>query len=535
VFRIVLSLSFVLLAALAAAVDTVHLPMRDGVTLATDIHLPDDSETRYPVILIRTTYGRAGAGTEGLVRDFTSQGFAVVLQDTRGRGGSGGVDWAFADDGWGERQDGADTVAWIRSEPWCNGKVGTWGGSALGITQVMLAGATPDIDCQFIVVAASNFYDQLAYQGGVFRKSLCEGWLAAQQSRHVLGSWYEHTTYDAFWEKHNANDRARQIQSPAVHVGGWFDIFQKGTLENFLTRQENGGPGAKGHQILVMGPWIHGVRRNIGDLEFPANFNFPTGDLQQRLYAHYLLGEANGIESEARVHYYVMGDTRNPKAPGNEWRTAETWPPYAIDATRFYLGPRGRLTGTGSTKESRFTYTFDPHNPVPTHGGANLLLPAGPYDQRGLAQREDVLTFSTPKLRKAVEISGPVSVELYVSTNAVDTDFTAKLVDIYPDGSEILIADGIQRVRFRGGFREEAFLPPGEIGRLTIDLWHTSLIFDQGHRIGVHISSSNYPRFEVNPNTGEDRPTANPMFVAENTVHAGGAYPSALILPVRAD
>ncbi len=525
---VLITLAF-LLALPALAVETAMVAMTDGKHLATDYYLPETGGPALPVILVRTTYGRERHAGEA--KSWNARGVALVAQDTRGRGGSEDIDRAFGDDGWGERHDGADTVAWIKAQPWCNGKIGTMGGSALGITQALLAGATQDITCQSMVVAASNFYDQIAYQGGVFHKVLAEGWLEAQKSEHVLDIWKAHPAYDEFWQRHNVAARAPEITAPALHVGGWFDIFGKGTIENFTSREQHGGEGARGNQYLVMGPWIHGVMQKIGDLTFPDNFNFDFGKLHDRFMEHWLLGKDTGLATEPRVHYYTMGDCVNADAPGNEWRTASAWPPFPITPTPYYLASDLMLSTTPSTADE-FAYVYDPANPCPSRGGANLFPPAGPFDQRAIGERADVLKFVTAPLEAPIECTGPISVRLFVSTDAADTDFTAKLIDIYPDGKEILIHDGIHRLKFREDFTEPKPAKPGEVVEVNIDLWQTSIIFDKGHRISVHISSSNYPRFEKNPNTGEDFPNEENLRKANNTIHVGPDHPSALILSV---
>lgn len=511
--------------------ETVMVPMRDGVKLATDVYVPS-GQGPFPVLFTRTVYGR-GAGA-GIATDVNGRGMVFIAQDTRGRGESEGKDMVFADDGWGERQDGADTVDWILEQPWCNGKVGTWGGSALGITQVLMAGATQKIAAQSILVAASDFYGQLSYQGGVWRKALIERWTKGQKNDYIWEVWKTHPTYDDFWKLCNAEEKAPQVTAPALHVGGWWDIFAQGTINNFVTRQYNGGDGAKGNQKLIMGPWIHGPKRKVGDLELPENFNYDFMGYEKKFMAHWLLGEENGIMKEAPINYYTIGDADHPEGPGNEWRTANDWPPFPTVETAYFLCPKNSLKpGDTPSKPREVTYAYDPADPCPTHGGQNLLIPAGPFDQRKVSGRKDVVKFASEELKEPLEIAGQVKMRLFVSTDAPDTDFTAKLVDIYPDGREILMLDNIQRLKFRKGFEKAEPLPQGEVGEITIDLWSISLIFGKGHRIGVQISSSNYPRFEKNPNSGDDFPTDSNQRVANNTIHFGGSYTSALILPVR--
>jgi hypothetical protein len=482
---------------------------------------------------MRSVYGRKSG--PDIAKALNDRRLALVVQDCRGRGGSEGKDMVFADDGWGERQDGADTVAWIVSQNWSNGKVGTSGGSALGIVQVMMAPATTEIDAQAIVVACSNFYGQLSYQGGVWRKELCEGWTKVQKTdEYIVPIWKSHPAYDAFWQMYNAEEKAADITVPAMHVGGWWDIFGQGTINNFVTRQRNGGEGARGTQKLIMGPWIHGPKREVGDLKLPENFNFDFAKYERHFFAAWLMDQDDGAKAAPAVNYYTLGDVDDPDAPGNEWRTADDWPPFPTVATPCYLRDGGRLTAEPPTADvPPLAYAYDPNNPCPTHGGQNLLLPAGPFDQRQVSGRADVLKFATDPLGQPVEITGQVFVKLFVSTDAPDTDFTAKLVDIYPDGREILMLDNIRRLKFRNGYETPEPLPAGEIGELTIDLWSISLMFNTGHRIGVQISSSNHSRFEINPNSGDDWPTATNKRVANNKVYVDAAHPSALILPVR--
>lgn len=512
-------------------VESVMLPMRDGVKLATECFLPN-TRPPYPVIVTRTYYGRTTKPDNGLVKRFTSRGFAFVIQDVRGRFGSEGKDMAFSDDGWGDRQDGADTIAWVAKQPWCNGKIGTWGGSALGIVQVLMAPVTDKVAGQAISVAASNFYQQGAYQGGVPRKALCEDWLKAQKSEYMVDVWHAHPTYDDFWARENVEPVAERVTAPAVHIGGWWDIFNQGTINNFVTRQHNGGPGAKGSQKLIMGPWLHGPKKDPGDLVLKPNFGFDLGEYEDRFLGHYVKGDANGIDTEPAVNYYTLGDVFTPDAPGNEWRTAQDWPPFPTVETAYCLHADKTLSTAPATVDEQLDFTYDPANPCPTHGGAELTLPAGPFDQRELTSRPDVLVFQSAPLEAPIEITGHLKAVLYVSTDAPDTDFTAKFVDIYPDGRQFLMLDNIRRLKFWKGYEKAEPVPPGTVVPLEIDLWSISLILNKGHRIGLHVSSSNYRRFEKNPNTGEDFPGTE-LRVAHNSVHFSKDNPSALILPVR--
>jgi len=509
--------------------------MTDGIRLSTDCYLPNTNGP-YPCILMRSTYGRKLGDPES----WTKQGYALVVQDVRGRGESEGQDDGFYADGWRPGlRDGADTVAWLKSQPWCNGKIASHGGSALGITQALMAPATGDITCQYIDVAASSFYGQLSYQGGVFRKKMCEDWLTMQGIPHVIDLWKSHPSYDEFWEYFDTEKVADRITAPALHVGGWQDIFAIGTIRSFVSRQTQGGEGARGQQRLIMKWSPHGPDVSP-DFVWPENrFDVRVSHEVRRFFDYWLKGIDNRIMDEPCVQYYVVGDDRDLDAPGMEWRTADTWPPCPLQEKVFYLNERERLSLEKRQKKARsLSFLYDPADPFPTLGGANLVLPSGPFDQRKVDKnRKDFLRFDTESLKAPLEILGPLKVRLYVSTSCPDTDFTAKLVDIYPKGDEreILMTDNIQRVKYREGFSTPcpSLDSEDQVVLIEIDLWQLSWVVNKGHALGLRISSSNYPRFERNPNNGEDFPRQGIDFpVARNTVHMSEEHPSALFVSV---
>lgn len=512
------------------------VPMHDGVKLATDVYLPKPDGGPWPVIVARTPYGRVGGPVDATLQ----QGYAVVIQEQRGTGKSEGKRFVFRSDGWCEGlTDGADAYAWVRAQPWCNGKIGTWGGSAVGIVQLLAAPISHDLSAQFIEVASPNLYKDMFYQGGVFRKEMLEGWLTATGQADLIPVYKSHPRNDEFWKAYDVNARSGDITAPAMFVGGWYDIFCQGTIDAFQSREQNGGPGAKGQNYLIMKWCSHGPDVTK-DYKFNENrFDLKIQELCFRMYARYLKGDADAMKDVAKVHYYVMGaDTQG--APGNEWRTAETWPPFPTEASPYYLHAEGSLsTAAAADDKASLEFTFDPKNPVPTNGGANLVIPAGPFDQRStVANRKDALPFCTSPLEAPLEITGRIKARLFVSSDAPDTDFTAKLVDIYPSGDDrqILMVDGVRRVKTRLGFETAApaLKGPDDVVELEIDLQSISWIFAKGHRIGLYVSSSNAPRFEVNPNTGAEFPAADgEMRVARNAVRMDKTHPSQVILPVR--
>lgn len=507
---------------------TQMVPMRDGTLLATDVHKPE-GEGPWPVVLLRTPYGRAGAAS----LDYVRRGYVVVAQDVRGRFESEGENLPFLFDGWSEHQDGIDTINWVAAQPWCNGKIATAGGSALGITQVLTAAAQPEhVVCQAITVACGSLYHDAVHIGGGYSLALFEDWTkGAGFDPRALELMQEHSCYDDWWRKLDANARAELVNLPGLFVGGWYDIFTQGTIDAFLARQTRGGPGARGRRKLLMGPWPHGKRREVGELTYPANALLPPGPISESQWIEYWLkGADNGVDKLPAVTWYVMGACGEPEAPGNEWRTADVWPPAGMTPTPYYLHSDGTLDREPADG-APLTYTYDPTAPVPTRGGNNLTIPAGPMDQREVENRADVLLFTSAPLTEPLEITGPIKARLWVSSSAVDTDFTVKLTDVYPDGRSMLVIDGIRRMRHRNSFEREELMTPGTVYEVEVDLWSTSLIFNAGHRIRVAVSSSNYRRFGANRNTGKgwnDPETVQ----ADNTLHLDRARPSQILLPV---
>jgi putative CocE/NonD family hydrolase len=478
------------------------------------------------VVLERTPFNRQNIQGDRFVR----LGIFLVTQDTRGRGASEGKARLFLDDAWGRNSDGADTVAWIRRQPWCNGKIATTG---LPPPQLLLAGAGPEgIVGQYAGVAPISLYHHAFYQNGVFRKGW-EGWLRDAWPPEVLPLFRQHASYDDFWHGFDLRTRLGKVRWPMVHVAGWFDLFSQGSLDAFTELQARGGPGARGRQHLIAGPWEHfGLfKRQAGELTFPENAAGPPGAPDELQWlSFWLKGEPETVRNEHAVRYYVMGDVTDPQAPGNVWRAAERWPP-SSHPLRLYFTPNGALTTKRATTAATCEYDYDPTDPVPTIGGQEAFVPAGPRDQCSVEGRADVLVFTTAPLDEPLEVTGRIRVRLYAATSTRDTDFTAKLCDVYPDGRSMLVTDGVVRARYRQTLARAAPITPGRAYAYDIDLWSTSLIFNRGHRIRVAISSSNSPRFEPNPSTWPPDVGAMPA-VAHQTVYVGGSRASHIVLPV---
>jgi predicted acyl esterase len=512
-----------------------HLvPMSDGVRLVTDVFLPEEGGPSWPVVLERSPYPRP-QNDQGWNR----LGIAYVVQSVRGRFGSEGTFRPFADEGWGEHTDGADTVRWILEQPWCNGKVGTYGGSATGLTSALLGPATDKLSFQIIQEAAGNFRKHLAYEGGVLHKALVEGWLefgvqAPEYAPGLEGSAALEPLLGLLRRRRPRGTHQRARPSRRRMVGHLRQRHRRDVPPPPAPRRPRREGQPEAH---------HAARRprplGTQDLKFPPNFDeFRITPYRKRLAQYWFTGVDDGVAGDPAVRYYTVGDDRFFDGPGWEWRTADDWPPFPNPPTPYYLRADGTLdTQAPDDASASRTYAFDPANPVPTRGGQNLTIDYGPYDQRPVSSRPDVLAFVTAPVEAPLETTGHFLVELYVASDAPDTDFTAKLVDVYPpdDGREILMLDSIVRARYRNCLTQPAPpLTPGEVVKVTIDLGHISWIFNTGHRIGLQISSSNYPRFEVNPNNGRELPNADvPSRVANNTVFFDRDRPSRILLPVR--
>jgi putative CocE/NonD family hydrolase len=553
----------------------VAVKMRDGVVLRADVYRPK-AEGKFPVLLQRTPYDKRGGVDFGLKA--AARGYVVIIQDVRGRYTSEGEWYPFKH----EADDGYDTVEWAATLPYANGKVGMFGGSYVGATQMLTAIAQPPhLAGVFPVVTASNYHDGWTYQGGAFEQWFSESWTSGlaqdtlnrrlrRENTAILqwiwklplaaypildpgppetlapyfADWLAHPSYDDYWKRWSIEDQHAKIQVPAYHVGGWYDIFLGGTLRNYVGIKARGGNDAARHgQRLLVGPWYHGpFNGKTGEVDFgPAARGgaeqFDTDELMLRWYDYVLKGIATSVEQEKPVRIFVMGE--------NVWREEDDWPLARARATRYYLHSSGNANsllgdGTLSTEapqaESPDHFVYNPAEPVPTRGGGlccdNEHLASGAFDQRPIEARGDVLVYTTPAFKTDFEVTGPVSLEFFAASSAVDTDFTAKLVDVWPNGFAQNLTDGILRARYRNSQEKAEFMNPREVYKFTLDLWATSNVFKAGHKLRLEVSSSNFPRFDRNLNTGDEVGGATRTMRATNTIYHDREHPSALILPV---
>ena len=517
--------------------DTYMVEMHDGVSLATDVYLQYAGYPSHGSVLMRTPYNKDVISLfhpRWQVGQNADRGWPTIVQDMRGKYASGGDDHAL----WNARTDGADTVMWMANRSWSNGRVATIGRSALGIAQYFMAGAAPSgLSCQFALYATPDMHRDAFFQGGQFRKSLAEGWLELMESTHILPGIVRHENFSsAFWGNVSLQDRWGNVSVPAIHLGGWYDVFLQGTIDAFTGYNYRGGIGARGTSKLVIGPWAHARELQVqqGALEYPPNaLDTFSLDMFRDMIAQYTGDGPSRFDRWPTVSYYVMGDVDNASAPGNEWRCSDVWP-VPSEETAFFLHENGSLLQGMPDEAGAISYRYDPADPVPTLGGQNLALvqDAGPYDQQVVERRDDVLVFTSPSLSEPLEATGRVTARLRVSSDCVDTDVTVKLTDVYPDGRSMLITDGILRMRNRNSRERWDLMQPGETYEVSVDLGSTSYIWNTGHRIRLAVSSSNYPRFLANPNTAAGVYGNTSYRVANNTIFFGPVQGSRLTLPV---
>lgn len=549
-------------------------PMRDGVKLFGDLYRPR-RDGKFPVLIVRTPYGVQRDGMHETFIKFAQNGYAVFAQDVRGRYESEGKWDPFRYEG----NDGYDTVEWAAKQPWSNGKVALQGGSYLGHVQWRAATqAPPSLTTFFPAVASTSIYRNWLTHGGAFRLSFNYGWGVVRMPNRIMlpqywhtekwapeelkyarilkhlplgdidlesghykvqhfRDWLNHEGYDKYWQSISDEELFEKVKVPAHTSGGWFDIFLNGTINGFTGMRRNGGTEkARRESKMIIGAWGHGASRKFGDVDFGPDANRDMFERQLRWYDHYLRNVDNGIDREPPVEIFYMGV--------NKWKHEQDWPVPGTRYTQWYLSGTGKANsskGSGvlsSTKPAGAgsdQYRYDPDQPVPTLGGNNCCgtpTEAGPKDQRPVEAREDVLVYTSEILSTPLAIAGPMRMKLFAATDGRDTDWMIKLVDVYPDGFAMNIAEGILRARFRKGLDQMEFLQPGQVYEFDIDMAGTANVFQKGHRIRVDITSSNFPQFDRNPNTGERLGASARVRVASQKVHHGATQASHIVLPV---
>ena len=569
----------------------IYIVMRDGVILASDVYCPTTGGP-FPTVLIRTPYNKDLSALLLLVAPdplrLAQAGFAVVVQDCRGCGGSSGKFIPFLQ----EAQDGCDTITWITTQPWSRGTVGMAGGSYLGAVQWLTAAKSPkDLQALIPSITAAQYYHPWTYQGGAFQLGFCLLWtlgsfaipevqrrLAHRQATliefssvmHALANieklywrrplmnmpefqqltpfyfdWLAHPSFDEYWQAIAPSTTYDRINAPPLLIGGWYDLFLGGTLASYRGLKHHAGSDFARRPALLIGPWSHGIWHGIfAERDFGLLASTDALDMtgvQIRWFEYWLKGEENGTLEDPPVKIFVMGR--------NQWREEEDWPLPNTQYCRYYLHSGGNANtlhgdGTLSTEpsgdEPPDRYIYNSGDPTPTCGGATLLpgaqtgVNAGPKDQRAVEVRQDVLVYTTKPLVRDLEVIGPVELTLYIASTARDTDFTGKLVDVYPDGKALILTDGILRTRYRHSFSQVELLEPGTVYELHIDLIATANVFQTGHSIRLEVSSSNFPRFDRNSNTGSviAQEGEAEVVTARNWIFHTTQHPSHLRLPI---
>lgn len=526
----------------------VPVPTQDGVNLAAHVYRPD-APGKFPTLML-LRYFRAPFQNEH-AEYFAKRGYAVALVDSRGRYDSGGTWVPYVN----EPRDGYDAQQWLGQQPWSNGEIGTMGISYNGFTQVMPAPlGSPYLKC---LVPRENqqtnfghLYNDgvmqlnMVFEFGLFTKqgSQTQKILPSQdphyrrlplmaavddfpQVEHVK-DWFAHAKYDEYWQAYGIKEKYGQIQVPAYFMTGWYDNLVHEGWRNFKGFTEEGGSEAarKGTKILV-GPWVHGGTNSYPELL----------DVELRWYDFWLKGIQNGIDTEPPIKIFVMGP--------DVWRFENEWPLARTRFTKVYIRSSGKANGdqgdgtlmpSPARDEPPDRYVYDPEDPVPTLGGQISTHGEirGRKDRSSVQSRKDILVYTSEPLERDMEVTGPVDFKLYAASSAVDTDWTATLSDLHPDGQAIHVCEGIRGGRFRDSLETPKLIEPGKVYEYSISLWETSYVFKAGHRIRLEISSSNFPRFARNQNIGEPLGTSDKIVVAKQTVYHNAQYPSHLVLPV---
>jgi len=556
----------------------VEARMRDGVVLRADVYRPDTT-ARLPALVERTPYSKNPGNQDNIFRRLASHGFVIIVQDTRGRYTSDGV--ARPHD---EGEDGYDTIEWAAQLPYVNGRVATFGGSYSATTQLLAAPLRPPHLSAIFPSSSYNSRYDMVFQGGAFyladglswnlgqgadvrrrelqpgadpdhaigltaaeRRSLADEWLwhvpltsiDALEIQRVAPGYFEmlaHPSYDRYWETFDVEARHAEFDVPALHLTGWYDTLLTGTIRNFAVLREHArSPRARESQRLIIGPWTHArptlESTTIGDVDFGPGAGLDLERLILDWFGYWLKDAPTGVLARAPVRIFVMGI--------NTWRDEQRWPLARAVPTSFHLhsgGGANTLDGDGRLSEPApgdqppDRYTYDPKRPVPT--GSRGGYSRTPADQRDVERRSDVLVYTSAPLLSPIEVTGPIEMRLWAASSATDTDFTAKLVDVLPDGTARMLADGILRARYRRGKTAPALLTPGRAEEMVIDVGATSNVFAAGHRIRVEVSSSNFPRFDRNPNTGTSFGETAELRTADQTIYHDAQHPSRIVLPV---
>jgi len=529
---------------------SIPLTTSDGTKLVADVYQPV-KVARSPTILVRIPYSKTLQNTfiaTVVGRYWAERGYVVVIQGTRGRYESEGRNEPFMH----ERQDGIDTLNWIAAQPWYNGRIGTWGGSYFGYTQWVVADRKAPGPSALNIQIASSEFSRMFYHGGAFSLESALNWAVGGRGEEEIepdikdlergfagfplieaddravadisffNDWVNHAPQSDFWRAVDGTERIRNLAAPALLMGGWYDPFLPAQLDDFVRIRREARPEVATQSRLIVGPWAHARTVTLPEGDSAPNYRIESFAPSIPWFDRHLRGVDVAEQSPVRI--FVMGE--------NRWRDEQEWPLARTRYTDFYLRGSGHATSADGDGQLMLTapapdeppdrFVYDPRQAVPSAGGMMIGPRAGIALQNHIEARLDVLVYSTPPLDQDAEVTGPVRLILHVATSAPHTDFTAKLVDVFPDGSAYNVSDGI----LRRGYTSDT---PTEI---TVELWPTSRLFRKGHRIRLEVSSSNFPRFDRNPNTGNVIATETSTLRAQQTIYHDQQRPSRLILPI---
>jgi len=533
--------------------------MRDGVELSADVYRPD-VQGRFPVIINRTPYTKTSSGTLTLAKYFVSHGYVFVAMDVRGRGDSDGKFAPYVNDG----QDGYDAIEWCAVQEWATGKVGTVGGSYNGRIQWLAAvKQPPHLTAMIVLVTPSDPFvewptgqplpmDISWYHftaGHVLQNMEAVDWKklylhlplltmdeATGRPNPLWKEEVEHSKLDSWWEPQRYQNKYEQVRVPVLGISGWYDDEQVGTPLNFIGMTTKGADEKlRRSQKMLMGPWPHAINSTakLGEVDFGATAVIDMNACWLRWFDYWLKGIDNGVMNESPVRIFVMGQ--------NAWRNENEWPIARTRWTKYYLHSNGHantLLGDGTLSaaepatEPPDKYTYDPANPVPFITDASFAQIGGPDDYRQIEQRNDVLVYTSELLTEDVEVCGPIKVRLSAASSARDTDFMAKLIDVWPSGYAQRLIDGMVRARFREGMDKPFLIEPGRAYVYDLDLWNTCQMYQKGHRIRLEISSSAFPKYDRNLNTGEALGKTTRMQAAEQKIYHDREHLSYVVLPI---
>jgi len=535
-----------------------RIRMRDGIELSADVYRPEIAG-RFDCILNRTPYLKNNESALEFGRYFAQHGYAFVAMDVRGRGDSEGTFIPYRSEG----RDGYDAVEWCATQSWSTGRVGTIGGSYNGKTQWLTAVEQPPHLVTMIAMTSPSdpfvefptgepipldisWYFYIA--GHVLQNADAVDWQSViwhlpsfptdEAAGRSLATWreqFDHAPADSYWDAERYQNKFGRVRASVLHISGWYDDEQIGTPLNFIGMTTKGPASFRKSQKLLMGPWPHAInsKSKLGEVDFGSSAVIDMKGVMLRWFDAWLKGLENGVKTESRVRVFVMG--------ANRWVDADDWPIPATRYTKLYLHSAGRantLYGDGTLSErapdseATDSFSYDPANPVTFITEPSFEQIGGPDDYRAIERRDDVLVYTSEPVASETEMCGPIKATLFASSTAKDTDFTAKLLDVWPNGFAQRLSDGMVRARFRQGMDKEEFPVPGNVYEYGIDAWNTCQMFLPGHRIRVEVSSSAFPKYPRNLNTGEALGKTSAMVVAQQHILHDAKHPSHVVLPI---